>query len=44
MLHLQAVVETPDAQAADTGSLQLALAVAYAWYSYKENKRLSTGE
>lgn len=39
----QAALEAPDIQAADTGGLQLALAGAFAVYSFKENKRLSIG-
>lgn len=40
----QALLETPEAQAADTAGIQLALAGAFAVYSFKENKRLSLGK
>ncbi|KAF6264866.1 hypothetical protein COO60DRAFT_1481166 [Scenedesmus sp. NREL 46B-D3] len=40
---VQAVLETPDAQAADTAGLQLAAAVAFAVYGFREYKKLSLG-
>ncbi len=44
MLSLQALLEPPEAQAADTAGLQLALAAAFAVYCFREKKRLSLGE
>lgn len=38
-----ALLEAPDAQAADTAGLQLALAAAFCVYSLKENKRVPFG-
>eukprot|EP00882_Tetradesmus_deserticola_P007765 GHRQ01008175.1.p1 GENE.GHRQ01008175.1~~GHRQ01008175.1.p1 ORF type:complete len:279 (+),score=64.01 GHRQ01008175.1:188-1024(+) len=40
---VQAVLETPDAQAADTAGLQVAAAVAFAVYGFREYKKLSLG-
>lgn len=37
---IQAVLETPDAQAADTAGLQLAAALAFAVYGFREYKKL----
>jgi hypothetical protein len=44
LLLLQAVLETQDAQAADTAGLQLAAALAFAVYGFREYKKLSLGE
>jgi hypothetical protein len=44
LLLLQAVLETPDAQAANTAGLQLAAALAFAVYGFREYKKLSLGE
>lgn len=41
---LQALLESPDAQAADTAGLQLAAALGFAVYGFKEWKRLPLGE
>jgi hypothetical protein len=41
---LQALLENPDAQAADTAGLQLAAALGFAVYGFKEWKRLPLGE
>jgi hypothetical protein len=38
------VLETPDVQAADTAGLQLAAALAFAVYGFREYKKLSLGE
>lgn len=43
-LRLQALLENPDAQAADTAGLQLAAALGFAVYGFKEWKRLPLGE
>jgi hypothetical protein len=43
-LLLQAVLQTPDAQAAETAGLQLAAALAFAVYGFREYKKLSLGE
>ncbi|KXZ56966.1 hypothetical protein GPECTOR_1g872 [Gonium pectorale] len=40
----QAVLESPDAQLADTAGLQMALALGYAVYSLRENKRMGLGK
>lgn len=40
----QALLESPDAQAADTAGLQLAAALGFAVYGFKEWKRLPLGE
>lgn len=40
----QAVLESPDMQAADTAGLQLAAALGFAVYGFKEWKKLSLGE
>lgn len=40
---LQALLESPDAQAADTAGLQLAAALGFAVYGFKEWKKLSLG-
>jgi hypothetical protein len=40
---LQALLETPDAQAADTAGLQLAAALAFAVFGFREYKKLSIG-
>lgn len=41
---LQALLESPDAQAADTAGLQLAAALGFAVYGFKEWKRLPLGK
>lgn len=41
---MQALLESPDAQAADTAGLQLAAALGFAVYGFKEWKKLSLGE
>lgn len=41
---VQALLESPDAQAADTAGLQLAVALGFAVYGFKEWKKLSLGE
>lgn len=43
-LRLQALLENPDAQAADTAGLQLAAALGFAVYGFKEWKRLPLGK
>lgn len=40
----QAVLESPDMQAADTAGLQLAAALGFAVYGFKEWKKLPLGE
>lgn len=40
---VQALTESPEAQLGDVAGLQLTAALAYAGYSFKENKRLSLG-
>lgn len=40
----QALLESPDAQLADTAGLQMALGIGYAAYSLKENKRMGLGK
>ncbi|KAG2442418.1 hypothetical protein HXX76_002504 [Chlamydomonas incerta] len=40
----QAVLESPDAQLADTAGLQLSLALGYAVYSLRENKKMGLGK
>lgn len=42
-LHFQVLLESPDAQLADTSGLQLALALGYSVYSLRENKRMNLG-
>jgi hypothetical protein len=41
---VQAVLESPDMQAADTAGLQLAAALGFAVYGFKEWKKLPLGE
>ena len=41
--RLQAVLETPDAQLADTAGLQLTLSLLYSVYSLKEYKKMDIG-
>lgn len=40
----QALLESPDAQMADTAGLQMAMALGYTAYSLKENKRMDLGK
>lgn len=40
---LKAVLESPDAQMADTAGLQLSLSLAYSIYSLKEFKKMDLG-
>jgi hypothetical protein len=44
LVCVQALLESPDAQAADTAGLQLAVALGFAVYGFKEWKKLSLGE
>ncbi len=39
----QALLESPDAQLADTAGLQMAVALGYCVYSLRENKRMGLG-
>uniref|UniRef100_A0A7S3VJQ0 Uncharacterized protein n=1 Tax=Dunaliella tertiolecta TaxID=3047 RepID=A0A7S3VJQ0_DUNTE len=41
---VQAVLESPEAQQSETAGLQVALALGYAIYSLKENKRMPLGK
>lgn len=41
---VQALLESPDMQAADTAGLQLAAALGFAVYGFKEYKKLPLGE
>jgi hypothetical protein len=43
-LLLQLMLESPDAQAAETGALQMGAAFAFAIYCFREYKKLSFGK